>query len=231
MKEESIEAMRMIYGRLLGLQGSLGEYSVPSGSVTSYTIVLQKISDLLDEDERSEIEDLQIKHHELREGSNSMETYQFKPKLYQLIAWMEQKFGFAEKVISLGSLINEIKDQTLKTRSIEIMARTRHYDIPVGQATLVLEDRIRKKANHKGKESGVELCNTLIKPDPKKTVIKISDDHAIQEGFANICRGIMQSYRNPTHHHLVEMDKIDAMKICAFIDLILKTIDSATVRS
>jgi hypothetical protein len=42
----------------------------------------------------------------------------------------------------------------------------------------------------------------------------------------------MGAFRNPTHHRLVEnMTREEALKVCAFIDNLLRVIDQAEVRA
>ena len=101
----------------------------------------------------------------------------------------------------------------------------------INQATQVLEDRIRTKAGSSAANLvGAALVNHSIKGDPHSTILKFSDDRNEQDGYANILRGIVGAYRNPTHHHVLDhITREDALKVCAFIDGLLKVVDGATV--
>ncbi len=55
---------------------------------------------------------------------------------------------------------------------------------------------------------------------------KVSVSYSQYESIAHICRGIILSFRNPTHHKIIEnYSREDALKFCAFIDLLLMLID------
>lgn len=72
--------------------------------------------------------------------------------------------------------------------------------------------------------------NEVVKVDPQKSVLKFSDDKNEQDGYASILRGVVGAYRNPTHHHLLDhTTREDALKVCAFIDGLLKIVDGAAV--
>ncbi|MES0384632.1 MAG: TIGR02391 family protein [Hyphomicrobium sp.] len=74
------------------------------------------------------------------------------------------------------------------------------------------------------------MVNQVIKGDPSATLLRISDDKNEQDGYANILRGIVGAYRNPTHHHLLDhITREEALKVCAFIDRLLKIVDGAEV--
>lgn len=156
--------------------------------------------------------------------------WELRPKVAQLIAYLEA-MNEDDAVVEIGALFNSIKDQELRVRCADLLTARSHFDRVINQATQVLEDRIRKKAGG-GKLTGVQLVNEFIKANPAQSKIMISDDHDAQEGFANICRGVMQALRNETHHHLVDsFSREEAFHICGFIDRLLKLIDVAKVRS
>jgi hypothetical protein len=102
----------------------------------------------------------------------------------------------------------------------------------VNQATLVLEDRIRSKAKKGTGSHGVDLVNEVLKTKISDTVLRVSDDPGEHEGFCHICRGVVGAFRNPTHHRLIEsMTREEALKVCAFIDNLLRVIDQATLKN
>jgi uncharacterized protein (TIGR02391 family) len=147
-------------------------------------------------------------------------------KLDQFITYLEQIHFVSNEI---DALFNSIKDPELKRRCLDLLSSSGSFDRVINQATLVLEDRIRTKSGNTDQLTGVQLVNTVLKPDISKTVLKISDDAGEHEGVGHICRGIMLTFRNPTHHHVTDTySREDALKVCAFIDNLLKLIDNAT---
>jgi uncharacterized protein (TIGR02391 family) len=137
------------------------------------------------------------------------------------------KYLNIEEEIRSNYLYQSIKDEELLGRCSDILNSQNNFDIVINQATLVLEDRIRKRANLDSSSYGTNLINAAINPDLSKTILKISDDKEVHEGTAHICRGIMQAFRNPTHHRISSYSKEEALKVCAFIDNILQLLDDA----
>jgi uncharacterized protein (TIGR02391 family) len=153
-----------------------------------------------------------------------------KSKLNQLINFLEGIDGVEsdEKVILAGNLLKSIKDKELQSRCIDLLSAKDKFDRVINQATLVLEDRIREKSEIKEKLEGVKLVTKALNSDLSKTILKVSDEPNEQDGFCSTCRGIMLSFRNPTHHHLTDkFTREDALKLCAFIDLLLGMVDAS----
>jgi hypothetical protein len=151
----------------------------------------------------------------------------FKTKLFQLLSYLEYGWNLSEQVLEVGSIYNSIADEELKGRCSDILSAPGNFDRVINQATLVLEERIRKKSKL-ANEIGVQLVNKAINSDIAKSVLKLSDDAEEHEGFGHICRGIVLSFRNPTHHRIVQnYTREDALKFCAFVDSLLKVIDGA----
>lgn len=121
-----------------------------------------------------------------------------------------------------------IQDQELKNRCQDLLLAPSSFDRPINQATLVLEDRIRKKAQPSRQLVGVDLVNYAFKGDLSITVLKVSDNPGEQDGFANILRGMALSFRNLTHHHITStFTREEALRVCGFIDVLLKIIDNS----
>jgi uncharacterized protein (TIGR02391 family) len=123
-----------------------------------------------------------------------------------------------------------IQDKELLNRCGDILLAKDHFDRPVNQATLVLEDRIRKKANFDKKLVGENLVNAAFKENVADTVLKVaSGDGEDQRGYLQIMRGIVPAFRNKTHHHVVtNFSREDAMRVCGFIDVLLRVVDGST---
>jgi uncharacterized protein (TIGR02391 family) len=122
-------------------------------------------------------------------------------------------------------------DDDLRGRCADLLRRPRNFDRAVAQATTVLEDRVRTRSGLKGR-TGVRLVTDAFNPDLTKAALVVSDNKEEQEGFFNLCKGVMLWFRNRTHHHLdAELTRPEALRICAFVDLLLPIVDEATVRA
>lgn len=121
-----------------------------------------------------------------------------------------------------------IEDDELRDRCKDLLKAPRNHDRVLREATTILEDRIRKLSGIKGMRPA-DLVSKVINPDPTKAIIKISDEAFIQQGFHEICKGLVLAFRDAAHHKL--SDKLlrqDALKFCGFIDSILAILGSAT---
>lgn len=160
-----------------------------------------------------------------------------KSKLDQLISRLSYLTKFYTSHPAAGDLLNSIKDHELKSRCVDLLSASGNYDRAVREATVVLEERIRKRAgepvDHSGKPLiGMNLVSKAINSEISRTIIKLSDVASEHEGFALICRGLTLSFRNATHHKLSEdYSREDALKVCAFIDNILATLETAVIHS
>lgn len=152
-------------------------------------------------------------------------------KLNQLVSYLEYTQHVGSEIIEIGSIYNSIQDEQLKARCADLLSAPGNFDRVINQATLVLEDRIRTKSGSTSGAVGAPLVNEVVKADPSKSKLKISDDKNEQEGYASILRGVVGAYRNPTHHQLLDhITREEALKVCAFIDGLLKIVDGATVQ-
>ncbi len=123
-----------------------------------------------------------------------------------------------------------IQDQELKSRCTDILLASSNFDRPINQATLILEDRIRRKAQPKQKLVGENLVGYAFNEDLSKTVLVVaSNDPEDQRGFTQILRGIVPAFRNKTHHHVItNFSREDAIRVCGFIDVLLRVVDGAS---
>lgn len=151
-------------------------------------------------------------------------------KLNQLVSYLEYTQHVGAEIITIGSIYNSIRDETLKQRCADLLSAPANFDRVINQATLVLEDRIRTKSGSTSGSVGVALVNEVVKGEP--SLLKFSDDKSEQDGYASILRGVVGAYRNPTHHHVLDhITREDALKVCAFIDGLLKIVDGAVVKT
>ncbi len=122
-----------------------------------------------------------------------------------------------------------IEDDELRDRCGDILLASSKFDRPINQATLVLEERIRRKSQPSDKLVGEALVNFAFKEDLAKTVLRVASNNPDdQRGITQILRGIVPAFRNITHHHIVNtFSREEAMRVCGFIDVLLRVIDSS----
>jgi uncharacterized protein (TIGR02391 family) len=122
-----------------------------------------------------------------------------------------------------------IEDQELRSRCQDILMASANFDRPINQATLVLEDRIRKKSQPPSKLVGENLVGYAFNESISRTVLRVvSNDADDQRGFTQILRGVVSAFRNKTHHHIVNsFSREEAMRVCGFIDVLLRVVDNS----
>jgi hypothetical protein len=131
------------------------------------------------------------------------------------------------KRASLKSAIEYlIQDEELKDRCGDNLLASSNFDRAINQATLVLEDRIRNKAQPPNRSVGENLVNFAFNEDPARTVLRVaSNDPEDQRGFTQILRGIVPAFRNKTHHHITDsFSREEALQVCGFIDILLRVV-------
>jgi uncharacterized protein (TIGR02391 family) len=172
---------------------------------------------------------------EVREGASQSIPVSRAPASSDVKARSTKRVSQAVQRATTSKSIDElISDGILRGRIRNIVLGKRNFDIAVNQATLVLEDRLRNRAKSRIQKRvvGVDLVNLACKSDLNQTILRLSENPDEQDGLTNILRGVTLAFRNPTHHHLVEnLTREDAIRVCAFIDLLLRVVDNATVSS
>ncbi len=216
--------LRGVYARLKGIQradlrglcsGTIGE---------DFNKLAAQAGEILGEPTK----DFELPRGAFRNGRCSAE--EVTSKLNQLVSYLEYTQHVGSEIVQLGSIYNSIQDEQLKARCADLLSAPGNFDRVINQSTLVLEDRIRAKSGSSTGAVGVALVNEVVKGDPHKSVLKFSDDKNERDGYASILRGVVGAYRNPTHHHLLDhITREEALKVCAFIDGLLKIVDGAAV--
>jgi uncharacterized protein (TIGR02391 family) len=165
---------------------------------------------------------------EIRDSLPSIFSKESKPEDKQIKS--RKKLGVkTSKRSTLQAAIDYLlQDQELHGRCKDILLARSRFDRPINQATLTLEDRIRSKTKPSRKLVGHSLVADAFKPDLSKTRFKVSDDDEEHQGFVLILYGMIGAFRNRTHHHLINsFTREDALRVCAFIDVLLRVVDKA----
>lgn len=219
----------MVSTRLKGIkEASAGETVLPVDYLQDINQIVAELENALGES----LDHFRIPDSALYSDRRFCAPPTLKLKLNQIISYLEHVHHVSEKIIEIGSIYNSIRDEELKARCSDLLSAPGNFDRVINQATLVLEDRIRTKSGNGAGLTGVQLVNTVLKTDPADSVLVVATDPGEHEGFCHICRGMMQAFRNPTHHELSDrFSREDALKLCAFVDNLLQVIDGAEVRS
>lgn len=159
-----------------------------------------------------------------------------RSKIAQLSAVLKSE----RDIISKGSINSNLPDfpnenlpifidKELSSRCRDLFKAEDHFDRAVNQATLILESRIKSKFPELVGMSGLPLVSKAINPDPSIAKIVFSANGSEQEGFANLFKGIIGAYRNPTHHKIESIERRRSIQICGFIDNLLKALEDAEI--
>jgi hypothetical protein len=121
-----------------------------------------------------------------------------------------------------------IADPELHSRCADILMGAHYFDRAINQATLVLEDRLRTKAQPPQRLVGENLVGYAFNEDPSRTVLRVASNNPDdQRGFTQMLRGAVPAFRNSTHHHIINFTREEAMRICGFVDVLLGVVDNA----
>jgi len=223
--------LKAFYGQLKGIRELCGIEKVVTKHVgDDYNQIVKDISPIIDKDCSSFLLPSDFWYTDFG-GKGFAQSHRIQAKLFQFMAYLESAYNLPGDFIEIGSIYNSIKDEELKSRCSDILSSLGNFDRVINQATLVLEDRIRVKSKLSDL-TGVTLVNKAINSELKKSVLQTSDDPDEHEGMAHICRGIVLSYRNPTHHRIIEnYTREDSIKFCAFIDILLTIIDNSKLNT
>lgn len=229
MKEKEFEIKR-IYYLLQGIKESIiyKEYSVPRKVANQFNNYVDELGDILNEN----LHGYKIDSSE-RYDNDSYNPYSFLFQLNQILTYLENMHINSSdyQISKVGYLYNSIEDKELHDRCGDILLGETAFDRAINQATQILEDRIKKKANlEKTNLIGIPLVSKSIHSKVDQTILKFSDEPDIQEGYSFMFKGIISIYRNQTHHSLnFKCNREYALKFCSYIDELLKDVDRSVV--
>lgn len=157
--------LRMLYGSLIGMREalSLTDEFFYKELGEDYSAAVQDLAKLIDED---------LQRYQLPESIYSSIDYGtslgahkgfLEGKLIPLISFLEYGYHLDEEVASPGFLYGSLEDEDLRKRCADILLGRDSFDRAVSQATMLLEDRIRRKAMDTSNLTGTQLVNTYVK--------------------------------------------------------------------
>lgn len=112
--------------------------------------------------------------------------------------------------------------------SVESNMKSGKYTNAIIDAMLFLSNVLREKSDLD--DDGAKLINNIFsKKDPKIKITKLETEteQSMQEGTANILRGLYQLIRNPRHHDTIEDNEKNAIEIILFVDYMLSVIEKS----
>ena len=163
-------------------------------------------------------------------GTEFCEPSDIRAKLGQAIGLL-RALDSEDRVPQVVTMFDALKDTILRDRCHDLLTAKDHFDRPISQATLVLEDRLRNRSGDKGGRVGIDLLHAIANPSPDKSGLLFADDPSVHQGMFRSLEGVFLAFRNPTHHKLINsFTRERAVQVCGFIDTLLSVVDQAEVR-
>lgn len=237
MMYENKKEIEKIYVLLCGTYKAIKESSydfIQKESIDQYNGLIKKLFDITKDDY---INLYYIEYFECRpyeNGSIDCRKDVFLLKILPILEYLEKIYADSkeETIQKIGALYNSIIDIELQKRCGDILLEsTEAFDRVINQATQILEDRIKKKSNLQSTMLiGLPLVSKAIHSKLENTILKFSNKQEIQEQYAALFKGVIGVYRNSTHHGLdYECSREEALKFCAYIDLLLNEVDRCEI--
>lgn len=228
--DKSIE-IKKIYYLLIGNEKSIKNTKmlVKQSIVDVINKNIKKLEELIDVDLSDYIIDYNLRWSS--EGGNNYREDTILFQLQPVLSLLENMYinSSEYQIAKVGYIYNSIEDTELHNRCGDILLGEHAYDRAINQATQILENRIKEKAGLSDSGLiGLNLVSKAIHPKLENTILKFSDKSDIQEGYANLFKGLVSVYRNPTHHSFdFDFTREYALKVVAYIDELLKILDKS----
>ena len=227
---EKKEEIKKIYYLLLGIYESIDlqhQQKVSVDSCHQFNSLLDDLYKIINDDY---ILLFKIKSKKINELSY-IYGFELKNIINPIIQYIRNIFleNGEYQIAKVGYLYNSIEDSEIKERCGDILLGDSAFDRAINQATQILENRIKIKSELQDTSLiGIPLVSKAIHAKIDETILKFSDKPDIQEGYANLFKGIISIYRNPTHHTLsFDCSREYALKVCAHIDELLKLVEAS----
>jgi uncharacterized protein (TIGR02391 family) len=150
--------------------------------------------------------------------AKNIETYE-----RSTIFYLEEK---APPIVS--DILRECK-KFLNTKLYERCKDKDYHDV-ITNAFPILEDRIREKIGADPSYSGRKLIDHAFNPKTGKLTLGETENE--KQSFYFIFRGVIGFLRNPVAHRLTEEENnIETFEIICMVDLLLRMIEKAKLRS
>ncbi len=164
------------------------------------------------------------RYHDLQESvRNQIGKLESISELLQLIP--EATRAAMPVAMSLESLI---RDDELRRRCLDLVAAARDHDRAIREASVLLEDRIRKRLGGSAKD-GVKLMSEALNATDGRLVLSSRADE--QEAAHALFRGVAGFLRNPSTHKLDDQTgPEEALRVVVIVDYMLKLVARATER-
>lgn len=131
------------------------------------------------------------------------------------------------KVVEAEARSLALLDDELRDRCLDLLLRPGKADTAVREAGVVLENRIRKKAELPDELVGVGLVDSALSPG--KGVLSFPGTESERQGIHQLYRGTISFFRNPVSHRLIEdYDATRARQVVGFVDLLLQLLRDAS---
>jgi uncharacterized protein (TIGR02391 family) len=109
--------------------------------------------------------------------------------------------------------------------------RDDRYEDAIFSAYKLVEEEVRNKAGLGPEDVGEPLMTKALHPKTGKLIIPSCKVLHEQEGVYNLFKGAIAFFKNPSSHRTVNYnDRIIAMEIIAFADLLLQILSTAQLR-
>ncbi|BAU46800.1 hypothetical protein SVA_0218 [Sulfurifustis variabilis] len=119
-----------------------------------------------------------------------------------------------------------LSDEELKRRCADLLTARKSFDRVFREATVVLDNRLKRLAQIKGKMNPADLVARVLHPD--RALLVVSEHRDEQQGFFELVKGLMAAFRNPAHHSLNDQStREEALRFCGFIDSLLSILGRA----